>query len=119
MIFLKKPTDTFQCAIYSVKIFAEKKKWHMHCSYERDTVSSPSFHYMQLVNASTPKALLFSLLPSPPLTPGHPPGIWTFMDWFIQIPGPPPQPQDHRCIEMRYSMAAFISQTLLLKNQMF
>lgn len=57
--------------------------------------------------------------PPPPLPPGHPPGIWTFMDWFIQIPGPPPQPQDHRCIEMRYSMAAFISQTLLLKNQMF
>ena len=55
----------------------------------------------------------------PPLPPGHPPGIWTFMDWFIQIPGPPPQPQDHRCIELRYSMAAFISQTLLLKNQMF
>ena len=69
MIFLKKPTDTFQCAIYSVKFFAEKKKWHMHCSYERDTVSSPSFHYMQLVNASTPKALLFSLLPSPPPFP--------------------------------------------------
>ena len=55
----------------------------------------------------------------PPPSPGPSPGIWTFMDWFIQIPGPPPQPQDHRCIEMHYSVAAFISQTLLLKNQMF
>lgn len=33
----------------------------------RETLlAQPTFHYMQLVNTSTPKALLFSLLPSPP-----------------------------------------------------
>ena len=88
----------------------------------RETLlAHPSFHYMQLVNASTPKALLFSLLPSPPSPRAIPQAfelLW-IVDWFIQIPGPPPQPQDHRCIELRYSMAAFISQKLLLKNQMF
>lgn len=72
------------CHLLSKIFFREKEMAHALQLWET-LLAHPTFHYMQLVNTSIPKGLLLSLFP-----PGHPPGIWTFMDWFIQIPAPLP-----------------------------
>ena len=95
------------------KIFFRKKEMAHALQLWETLLAHPTFHYMQLVNTSIPKALLLSLFPPRP-SPRH----LNFYGLVYPNSCPPPQLQDHHCIEMLYSMAAFISQMLLLKNQM-